>query len=329
MTDAPEIKTGIEVQAAAPSRRDTVHRPQQPIVPSQTVSGNALVLVIAIMSFLSCLTLGTVALIRDSASVWQSQISREATIQIKPVDGVDMEEALASAQRIASGFAGVREAKIVDPEATARLLSPWLGEGIDLNELPVPRLVIVTIDENSPPDFAAMRGLLTAEVKGASLDDHRTWVNRLVSMARTTVIIGLIALALMLSATVLTVIFATRGAMVGNGQIIEVLHFVGADSSYIAREFRQHFLRTGIKGAAGGGFIAILIFLALGWWTSRNLATPEADQAIALFGDFTIGISGYVGIAVVIVAVAALTAVTSHLTVIAYLHDIEMPGREA
>ncbi len=323
MTDAAEIQT------TAPPRREVAQRPQQPIVPSQTVSGNALVLVIAIMSFLSCLTLGTVALIRDSASVWQSQISREATIQIKPIDGVDMEAALASAQRVASGFAGVREAKIVDAEATARLLSPWLGEGIDLKELPVPRLVIVTIDENAPPDFAAMRSMLAAEIKGASLDDHRTWVDRLVSMGRTTVIIGLVALALMLTATVLTVIFATRGAMVGNGQIIEVLHFVGADSSYIAREFRRHFLRTGIKGATGGGALAVLIFLTLGWWTSRNLATPQADQAIALFGDFTIGLSGYVGIAIVIVAVAALTALTSHLTVIAYLHDIEMPGRES
>lgn len=321
MTDADEVQGN-------PQRRSAAPRPTQPIVPSQTVSSNALVLVIAIMSFLSCLTLGAVALIRDSASTWQSQISREATIQIRPVEGVDMEVSLKSAQTIASGFAGVREARIVDTEATARLLSPWLGEGVDLNELPVPRLVVVTIDENAPPDFAAMRSLLTSEIRGASLDDHRTWVDRLVSMARTTVVIGLISLVLMLSATVLTVVFATRGAMVGNGQIIEVLHFVGADSSYIAREFRQHFLRTGIKGAAGGGAVAILIFLAVGWWTSRNLATPQADQAAALFGDFTIGMSGYVGIAIVIFAVAALTALTSHLTVVAYLHDIEMPGRD-
>jgi len=308
-------------------RSQAAQRPQQPIVPSQTVAGNALVLVIAIMSFLSCLTLGTVALIRDSANVWQSQIAREATIQIKPVEGVDMEEALASAERIASGFAGVREARIVDREATARLLSPWLGEGLDIDELPVPRLVVVTIDESAPPDFAAMRTMLTTEIRGASLDDHRTWVDRLIAMARTTVIIGMVALILMLSATVLTVIFATRGAMVGNSQIIEVLHFVGADSSYIAREFRQHFLRTGIKGAAGGGLLAMLIFAAMGWWSSRNLASPQADQAMALFGDFTIGMSGYVGIFVVVFAVAALTALTTHLTVVAYLHDIEMPNR--
>ena len=150
-----------------------------------------------------------------------------------------MDVALDTAARIASGFAGVREAKIVDREATARLLEPWLGAGLDIDELPVPRLIIVTIDEDSPPDFAQMRAMLAPEVPTATVDDHRTWVDRLVSMARTTVTIGIAVLVLMLSATVLSVVFATRGAMAGNGHIIEVLHFVGAEATFIASEFRR------------------------------------------------------------------------------------------
>ena len=51
------------------------------------------------MTFLSCLTLGAVTLVRDTASVWESQISREATIQIKPAEGLDMEAALDKAAR--------------------------------------------------------------------------------------------------------------------------------------------------------------------------------------------------------------------------------------
>jgi cell division protein FtsX len=37
--------------------------------------------------------------------------------------------------------------------STARLLEPWLGEGFDMDELPVPRLVIVTIDEDRAAGF--------------------------------------------------------------------------------------------------------------------------------------------------------------------------------
>src|SRR5206468_13123764 len=121
---------------------------------------------------------------------------------------------------------------------------------------------------------AQLRAMLAPEVPTATLDDHRTWVDRLVSMAHTTVTIGMAVLILMLSATVLSVVFATRGAMAGNGHIIEVLHFVGAEATFIAAEFRRHFLVTGMKGAAAGGAAAVLVFIVFSWWSSRNMATP-------------------------------------------------------
>ena len=330
MTDAAAPKPDVE---AAPSLAPTaVPRPQRrvtPIVPLENVAGRSLIAVIAIMTFLSCLTFGAVSLVSASAAVWQSQIAREATIQVKPADGLDMEAALASAARIASGFAGVTDARIVDKEATARLLEPWLGSGLDIDELPVPRLVVITIDEDSPPDFAAMRAAITPKLPSASLDDHRTWVDRLVAMARTTVTIGIAVLALMLSATVLTVVFATRGAMAGNGHIIEVLHFVGAEAAFIAREFRRHFLVTGMKGAAAGGAAAVLVFIVFSWWSSRNMATPQADQATALFGNFAIGSAGYLGVVLMVLVIGALTAATSHATVVAYLSDIDVRQPDA
>ncbi|WP_235911972.1 cell division protein FtsX [Mesorhizobium xinjiangense] len=310
------------------ARQQHTRRRQAPIVPAQNIAGQALVIVIAIMTFLSCLTLGAVTLVRDSANVWQTQIAREATIQIRPDEGVDMEAALAGAAGVAERFDGVSEISIVDREATARLLEPWLGSGLDIDELPVPRLVIVTIDESAPPDFAAMREALAAEVPSASLDDHRNWVDRLVSMARTTVTIGLGILVLMLSATVLTVVFATRGAMSGNGHIIEVLHFVGAEARFIAREFRRHFLLTGIKGAAAGGLAAIVVFILFGWWSSRNMATPEAAQATALFGNFAIGASGYAGVVLIVGLISALTAATSHFTVVMHIDKIDIGGAD-
>ena len=218
-----------------PRRTEMRVRPTGPIVPSTNVSGHALMCVIAIMSFLACLTLGGVSMVRATAQSWQSQISREITVQIKPDDSLDMEKALADARDLALTFSGTTDGKIVDRAATARLLEPWLGEGLDLDELPVPRLIIITIDENNPPDFAAMRKALTETIPQAFLDDHRTWVDRLVAMANTTAMIGTGVLALVFSAMVLTVIFATRGALSGNRHIVEVLHFVGAEAGFVRR----------------------------------------------------------------------------------------------
>ncbi|MDR6631275.1 cell division transport system permease protein [Phyllobacterium sp. 1468] len=296
---------------------------QAPIVPAGNVVGHALMIVIAIMTFLACLTVGAVSLVQSTAATWQSQISTEATIQIRPVEGQDMEALLNQASTIAQGFAGVKSTRIIDRAATERLLEPWLGTGLDIDELPVPRLVIVTLDEASPPDFAAIRAALVKEVPGASFDDHRNWVDRLVSMARSTVLIGMAVLALVVAATVLTVIFATRGAMAGNGHIIEVLHFIGADQNFVARQFERHFFWTALKGAACGGALAIIIFLCIGWWSSRNLATPEADQATALFGNFSIGSGGYTGVILIILAVSILTMITTRMTVIAHLRRVD------
>ncbi|WP_159951645.1 ABC transporter permease [Rhizobium sp. 18065] len=299
-------------------------RPTGPILPPSNIQGNALMVVIAIMAFLACLTLGAVSMVRATAAGWQSQISREVTIQIKPEDGLDMGAALVKARDLALTFVGTRDGRIMDDDATARLLEPWLGTGLNLEDLPVPRLIVITIDESNPPDFASMRDLLKVEVPQAFLDDHRTWVDRLVQMARTTVLIGSGVLILVFTAMVLTVVFATRGALSGNRHIIEVLHFVGAESTFVAQEFQKHFLKISLKGAAAGGLLAAGLFAAANFWQTRSMATPESDQATALFGTFTIGWTGYLGIFATMIVIALLTTITARLTVMRTIYEIDL-----
>ncbi len=304
--------------------REVALRPTEPIVPATNIAGRSLMFVISIMSFLACLTLGAVIMIQNTANSWQSQISREITIQIKPDENLDLQSALGNARDIALSFEGTTDAMIIDSDATARLLEPWLGEGLDLEELPVPRLIVITIDEDAPPDFDAMRAALKDAVPNITLDDHRTWVDRLVAMANTTVLIGLCILALVFSATVLTVVFATRGALSGNQHIVEVLHFVGAEASFVAAKFQRHFFLIGLKGALAGGAAAALTFAFAGIWTSSNVATPETDQATALFGAFALGLGGYIGALAIVVITALLTALTTRITVLRTILEIDL-----
>ena len=59
-------------EETAPARPERTPRKSAPIVPPQNVAGSALILVIAIMTFLSCLTFGAVTRVRDTAATWQS-----------------------------------------------------------------------------------------------------------------------------------------------------------------------------------------------------------------------------------------------------------------
>ncbi len=323
MTERSPSKKVAEAATQQQRRPEMRVRPTAPILPPSNIQGNALMVVIAIMAFLACLTLGGVSMVRSTAASWESQISREITIQIKPDDGLDMDKALNQARDIAMTFVGTKSGQIVDEAATARLLEPWLGSGLDLKELPVPRLVIVTIDENNPPDFEAMRSLLKDSIPQATLDDHRTWVDRLVSMAHTTVMIGTGILLLVFTAMVLTVVFATRGALSGNRHIVEVLHFVGAESSFVATEFQKHFLKISLKGSAIGSGLAALFFAAAGFLQSRTIATPQTDQATALFGTFSVGVLGYFGIFATMIIIALLTTLTARVTVVRTIYEID------
>lgn len=298
-------------------------RPPTPIVPQQSIAGRALALVIAIMTFLAGLTIGAVTLVDDAATAWQSDIGREVTVEVRPLDGVSLDAEIAKAVALAQEFPGVAGARAITDEETRRLLEPWLGAGVDLAALPVPRLVVVTIDDPAAFDVAALSTAVSRDVRGGSVDDHAAWVDRLSAMAQSMVLVGLAVLALMLVAMVLSVVFATRAAMAGNRHIIEVLHFCGAEHGFIAGQFQRHFLLLGAKGGAVGGGLAMLVFALVGFLFSESSGLPGADQMEILAGGFSIGPAGYLAVLALVVAVAGLTAATSRLAVHRSLAGLE------
>ena len=75
----------FQVAAYRRQSRLAMRKPSQ-LIPENTVAGNALTTVVAIMCFLACLTLGAVTLIRDASREWQSDVLREVTIQVRPVE---------------------------------------------------------------------------------------------------------------------------------------------------------------------------------------------------------------------------------------------------
>ncbi|MCZ2157932.1 ABC transporter permease [Bartonella sp. 220] len=294
-----------------------------PIIPSGNISGRALVAVIAIMTFLSSLTLIGVDLVQRAAKSWSNQISYEATIQIRPIENVDIEKALYDAVKLVKTFHGVQDAKIVDQTATEKLLEPWLGTGLSLNELPLPRLIIVTLNEKEEIDFRAISHAIKTQIPGGQFDDHRIWVDRFTTMAHTTVFIGFSILMLVLSSLILTVIFSTRNALAENAHIINVLYFLGTETFFIARQFDWHFFKTALRGAFYGGVTSIFLFAAFIVWTNYNLGRVEISQITAMFGHLSINSIPYGKIIGLIFFVSLLTMLTNRITILAQLKKID------
>jgi cell division transport system permease protein len=294
-----------------------------PIVPRASISGRALVAVVAIMTFLASITTGTVLLVSASAAEWQSEVASEITMQVRPQAGRDLDRDVTAAAEAMRTQPGIVQVKPFSKDESAKLLEPWLGTGLSIDQLPVPRVVVARVQPGSTLDLAGLRKAVTQVAPSASVDDHRAWIERMRSMTGATVFAGIGILVLVIAATIISVSFATRGAMAANRPIVEVLHFVGAGDRYIANHFLRHFLRLGLEGGLIGGGAAML-----GFGFSESIAawfsgTPVGDQFAALLGTFSLPPSGYLALAVQAVAIAAITAWASRRTLFATLDDID------
>jgi len=298
-------------------------RNMSPIVPRASISGRALVAVVAIMTFLASLTTGTVLLVSASAAEWRSEVSSEITIQVRPAPGRDLDRDAQAAVEAMRAQSGILEVRPFSKEESAKLLEPWLGGGLSIDELPVPRVIVARVQPGTTLDLAGLRARVTQVAPTASVDDHRAWIERMRSMTGATVFAGVGILILVIIATIISVSFATRGAMASNRPIVEVLHFVGAGDSFIANRFLRHFLRLGLEGGLIGGGAAMLAFgfsESIANWFS---GTPVGDQFAALLGTFSLRPSGYLVLALQAVLIAAITAWASRRTLFATLDDID------
>ena len=298
-------------------------RLSSPIVPRASIAGRALVAVVAIMTFLASLTTGAALLVRASAAEWQSDVATEITVQVRPAQGRDIERDAERAAALVRGQAGIADVRVFSAAESAKLLEPWLGTGIDFKDLPVPRVIVARISPGASADLASLRVRLTSELPNAGLDDHRAWIERMRAMTNAAVAAGIGVVVLVIIATIISVSFATRGALATNRPIVEVLHFVGAGDRYIVSRFLRHFLWLGLEGGLIGACAAMLIFgfgESIGGFLS---GTAIGDQFVALLGTFSLRTSGYLIIAGQAVLIGLITALASRRTLQSTLEDLE------
>ena len=294
-----------------------------PLVPRNSISGRALIAVVAIMTFLASLTTGAVMLVGSAASEWQSDVAREVTIQVIPAPGRDLDAAVDKAATAARAFPGIGDVRAYSKEESSKLLEPWLGNGLSLDELPVPRLIVVKIASGAAPDIPQLRRMLAEQVPGATLDDHRGWIDRMRAMAGTAVAAG------------------DRHSDPGDRRHHALGHLrdprrdgdqQAGDRGAAFRRRQERLHRRPLPAA----FSAARPARRRHRRRHRDRAVRArrrhqrlvcrhggGDQTAALFGSFSIGIAGYIAVLGQVVLIALVTAVTSRHTVNRTLDTID------
>jgi cell division transport system permease protein len=223
-----------------------------PLLPEKEARDKGLIFVIAVLCFLACLTaLGVIAADR-AAQGWNSQINGAATVIVRAQAGETPDAAAARAAEALAGVPGVTEARALEREKAYDLVRPWLGDISDLEDLPVPRLVAVTLDPKHPPVAQDLDKVLKAQGIDALVDDHSVWIKDIERAADTVRVIGGAIFALIALAAAAVIAFATRAGLSARRDVVEVLHLSGAEDNYIARLFQFRFAQiAGIAGFVG------------------------------------------------------------------------------
>lgn len=265
--------------------------------------GRFLPWIVAFLVYIAVLALTGALAIQAAADAWRAGLSGSLTVELSPLvdeapDG--MQKRLDQALDVIRGTGGVRSAEALDSQAVEALLTPWLGPSLDVGALPLPRLIDIRLDDDDF-DAVALDTKLRRFVAGARVDDHAVWRDRLVRAMRGLQAIGLLIVGILLATAVAMVVFATRGSLAAQRDVVELLHLIGATDSYIASQFQRHALRHALIGGAAGalagaGTIAILGLIAaklevaplgqglIDWpvWTAIILA-PVAAGGLALY----------------------------------------------
>jgi len=238
----------------------------------QDASGRFLPWIIALMVYLA--TTGGIALIwlGDALGKWDAALTSTLTLQL-PADVTQarLDMTLGALRQTK----GVVWANPLDQSQTTKLLEPWLGSASPIDTLPLPRLIDIRIDPKVAIDYASLRQQLDSIIPNAQLDTNRAWLGAMRGFAlrvEGVISVGVVVVTLLI---VMIVIFTARIGLAIHHSVIELLHLLGAQDAYIARQFQIHALWLGLRGGIIGGIAAAATVMILGP-AGRALALPIA-----------------------------------------------------
>jgi len=264
---------------------------------------------IAFMVLLAALSIAGMLMLNQISNSFEHNIQDTMTVQIPAaenttVDERHVSEALAEMKKVG----GILGMKRVSNAEVSKLLRPWLGDIAGSEGLPLPQIIDVEVDRSSDLTAEKLSQLLNPIMPGTTVDDHSVWLTSLVETLQSTELIALAVVLLITLATIGTVIFTTRTGMGIHKQTIEVLHFVGAQDEFIARQFATRAFVVGLQGGVGGIFLAAPILYVFDY-ILRNLEAGLLPKA-------SLDISIWIGVGLVVPIVAIIAMMTARSTVL-------------
>lgn len=225
-----------------------------------------------LMIFIATLTLAGGLTAYKALSYWNKNVSGSITVQIPVVDdkgkprGEEVQSDIEKALTILRTNPGILGAKVLEDTQMQRLMTPWLGEQTNIEVLPLPQVIDVTVDTINPPNIKELTNELTQFVPTAILDSHRVWLDSLIIIASGLMKLTIFILALLIITTAFTVSYSAKTSLAMHKQVIALVHMMGANDGYIAWQYAIRILKLTILGGICGLALALPVILGIGYF---------------------------------------------------------------
>ena len=264
---------------------------------------------VMVLVFMAALAVTVNSYIGVLLNDWNQSVTGTLTVQIPMAEGGDKvtQAAVNKVVDVLKRHPGVSSAEALPRAKIASLLKPWLGDGAIVDDLPLPALIDVELRDDTPEALAAISASIKPAAPDAVIDDHRVWLNRVMSLAQGFSVLALTIMVLVTGALGLTIVFATRASLAEFAQVIEILHVVGAKDRYVAGQFARRALVQGIVGGAAGLALYAPALALVAWLANR--VDPE------ILPNATLPMSHWLALAVLPLAAGLLAMITANMTV--------------
>lgn len=241
-----------------------MRRQRSPIVPlGRDTASRFLPVVFGLMVYLAGLALAAVMVLSGAIEQISQQGIDSLTVEVPPDAAGETAERASRTLALLEANPDIAAAHLISDGEVSALLRPWLGSAPLPDDLPLPRLIDVTLKPGATVDASALADSLADEVPGVRIDDPKVWLDRLGTFGRSLALVAGVIAALVIAATAIMAVVSTRMAISVHRELVELLHLMGARDAFIARLFQYQAFRVGLIGGVVGAALAAVTLLGL------------------------------------------------------------------
>lgn len=295
-------------------RRDLIAERHDNLSMEDDESATFMYVLTSIFIYLFVIVLAIVMAINSMAKNWEKDIMGSLTVQIIPIEDaerhIDTIKTLEQQNRVLQfmeNVSGVEKVRVLTSQDIEKLMTPWLGNKVNIAALPIPVLLDVTLKPNAQINYDEVTRGLKQVSQNASIDNHRLWLNRLLKFANSLKNTALLVLLMVAVICAFSIYYSTKTSLNINLASIEILHIIGATDDYIAKQYAFSYAKIGFFSGIIGLMFAIPCILLVGKY---GISTGSG-----LINGAQLGISAWIIMMFTPVFSLLYSMITSYLTV--------------